>query len=112
MRAMLLQQLKMQLRDPDVMQVEQCATTCRVAPSFTRVGHIELFARRVRKEGSGDNERRQLEKIVTHALEREFPDETMPEAMSERALLLMQLVADGLSSLVANWLRVGFCQGE
>jgi uncharacterized protein YdiU (UPF0061 family) len=110
MRVMLLQQLKQQMRSPDVMQVEQCAMTCRVAPSFLRVGHIELFARRHRRNPEGADEKRQLELIVTHALEREFPDQPMPESMAGRAILLMGLVAEQLSTLVANWLRVGFCQ--
>ena len=58
-------QLREELRNPDVMQRETCAITCRVAPSFLRVvlagasgcgavvdgcaqGHVDLFARRVR----------------------------------------------------------------
>ena len=32
--------------DPDVMIEESCAITCRVAPSFSRVGHVDLFARK------------------------------------------------------------------
>ena len=34
--------------EPDVMIDNQAAITTRVAPSFLRVGQIELFARRVR----------------------------------------------------------------
>ncbi|KAL3823432.1 hypothetical protein ACHAXA_010192 [Cyclostephanos tholiformis] len=33
--------------DPDVLVEERCAITTRVSPSFVRVGHLDLFARRV-----------------------------------------------------------------
>jgi hypothetical protein len=36
-----------------VMVMEPAAITCRVASSFIRVGHIDLFARRVRGEVPG-----------------------------------------------------------
>merc|ERR1712125_14634 len=32
------------------MQTEPCAITCRVAPSFLRIGHFELFGRRVARD--------------------------------------------------------------
>ncbi len=31
---------------PDVLVREKCAILCRAAPSFLRVGHVELYARR------------------------------------------------------------------
>lgn len=34
-------------KDPDVMIEEKCAITTRVAPSFLRIGHVDLFSRRV-----------------------------------------------------------------
>lgn len=36
-------------RDPEVMIEEDVAITTRVAPSFLRVGQVELFGRRARK---------------------------------------------------------------
>jgi hypothetical protein len=33
--------------DPDVLVEERCAITTRVSPSFVRIGHLDLFARRV-----------------------------------------------------------------
>lgn len=33
--------------DPDVMREEKCAITTRVSSSFVRIGHLDLFARRV-----------------------------------------------------------------
>ena len=34
-------------KDPDVMIEEKCAITTRVSPSFLRIGHVDIFARRV-----------------------------------------------------------------
>eukprot|EP00927_Polykrikos_kofoidii_P030855 TRINITY_DN26547_c0_g1_i2.p1 TRINITY_DN26547_c0_g1~~TRINITY_DN26547_c0_g1_i2.p1 ORF type:complete len:609 (+),score=111.53 TRINITY_DN26547_c0_g1_i2:88-1914(+) len=57
--------------DPDIQQKEPCAITCRVAPSFLRIGHLELFGRRARKSSAS---LRQLELIVKHAIDREYPE--------------------------------------
>merc|ERR1719160_1260645 len=51
-----LRQLQAGSQQPDLMQREPCATVCRVAPSFLRVGHVELFSRRARKKARGSNE--------------------------------------------------------
>lgn len=45
---MLIQQVKDQSgggQNPDIMIKEPCAITCRIAPSFLRVGQMELFGR-------------------------------------------------------------------
>ena len=46
---MLVEQLKAmgQKSDPDVMIEEKCAITTRVSPSFLRIGHVDLFSRRL-----------------------------------------------------------------
>lgn len=47
-RREIIQQLRTtQKADPNMMITENCAITCRVAPSFVRIGHLDLFARRV-----------------------------------------------------------------
>ena len=51
---------------PDTMVVERCAITCRCAPSFMRVGHLELWARRAAR--GVDGSAAQLRAIVEHAL--------------------------------------------
>lgn len=58
------------IREPDIMQAEPCAITCRVAPSFMRVGHIELFARRFNAAPS-EQTKKELEMIIEHAMFRE-----------------------------------------
>jgi uncharacterized protein YdiU (UPF0061 family) len=60
--------------DPDQMVAEPVAITTRVAPSFLRVGQLELFGRRARKQ-EHPQALPQLEQIVLHAIGREYADE-------------------------------------
>lgn len=99
-------------RDPEVMIEESVAITTRVAPSFLRVGQIELFGRRARKHEHA-KALKELEQIVLHLCDREYSDvigKTLP--LKEKILLLALHFRDRLTSLVANWVRVGFCQGN
>ena len=110
---------------PDAMIEEYTANTCRVAPSFVRVGHIELFARRYRKalEGTDEAERRfrrvELRLIMEHLLFREFngPEPTpadQPDApdLQSRILLGLRESSNRIALLTAEWMRVGYCQGN
>ena len=98
--------------NPDMMVSEAVAISTRVAPSFLRVGQLELFARRTR-----NNEHPQamaeLEKIVRHLIDREYPDVIDKQlSLAEQVVLLAQEFRNRLTSLIANWIRVGFCQGN
>ncbi len=99
-------------RNPDVMVAEDVAISTRVAPSFIRVGQVELFARR-----AGKNEHpkamEELEMIVLHLIDREY-SEVIDKSLStaEKVLLLAKEFGTRISSLVANWIRVGYCQGN
>lgn len=98
--------------DPDRMISEPVAISTRVAPSFIRVGQIELFARRARKKEHPDA-MEELEKIVLHLIDREYADvsdNTLSTA--EKVVLLARTFRSRLTSLVANWIRVGYCQGN
>ncbi|MGP4844146.1 protein adenylyltransferase SelO [Marinobacter sp. 1Y8] len=98
--------------DPDVMISEPVAISTRVAPSFIRVGQLELFARRARKQ-EHPQAMEELEKIVLHLIDREYNDvidQTLPTA--EKVVLLAREFRNRLTSLVANWIRVGYCQGN
>ncbi len=100
------------LRDPDRMTSEPVAITTRVAPSFIRVGQLELFARRARKE-EHPQAMEELEQIVLHLIDREYADAIDPAlSTNEKLLLLAHEFRDRLTSLVANWIRVGYCQGN
>jgi len=98
--------------DPDMLVEEAVAISTRVAPSFIRVGQIELFARRARK-----NEHPQaldeLERIVLHLIDREYADVIDSELdTADKVVLLAREFRSRLASLVANWIRVGYCQGN
>jgi uncharacterized protein YdiU (UPF0061 family) len=99
-------------QNPDILISEAVAISTRVAPSFLRVGQLELFSRRARK-----NEHPQalaeLEMIVLHLIEREYSD-VIDNKLStiEKVVLLAREFRSRLTSLIANWVRVGYCQGN
>lgn len=98
--------------DPDIMISEPVAITTRVAPSFLRVGQIELFARRARQD-SHPMAMSELDQIVQHLIDREYSEEIdqyLPWA--EKLVALATAFRDRLTSLIAEWLRVGYCQGN
>ena len=98
--------------DPDILVDNPVAITTRVAPSFLRVGQLELFARRVRRQAHPEalNE---LRMIVAHLIERNYRQEIDAAlAFSEQLLQLAYLFRSRLIGLVANWMRVGYCQGN
>ncbi len=98
--------------DPDRMVSEAVAISTRVAPSFIRVGQLELFLRRVRDQ-SHPEAMDELRMIVSHVIRREYS-----EVIDDRLEFEDQLIAfarefrDRLTSLVADWVRVGYCQGN
>ncbi len=99
-------------RDPEVMIEENVAITTRVAPSFLRVGQIELFGRRARKN-EHPKAMEELEKIVLHVIDREYNGVIDPGSpLAEKILLLAIEFRKRLTSLVADWIRVGYCQGN
>lgn len=99
-------------RDPDMMVSEPVAISTRVAPSFLRVGQLELFGRRARKN-EHPNALQELEKIVLHLIDREYADDIdRTLSTAEKVVLLARAFRGRLTSLVANWIRVGYCQGN
>ncbi|QOP40285.1 protein adenylyltransferase SelO [Sulfurimonas marina] len=99
-------------RDPEVMIEEDVAITTRVAPSFLRVGQVELFGRRARKK-EHTRAMEELEQIVLHVIEREYKDEieeSLP--LEQKVVLLAKAFQNRLTSLVADWIRIGYCQGN
>ena len=99
-------------RDPEVMIEEAVAITTRVAPSFLRVGQLELFGRRARKN-EHPKAMQELEMIVLHLIDREYGDVVDANlTLHEKVVLLAREFRDRLTSLVANWIRVGYCQGN
>lgn len=95
---------------PNTLVNERCAITCRVAPSFIRVGHIELYGRRAAKGEPGAKD--ELTALLQHVMRREFPaiDSTLP--LREQLLEMMREFVRRQSALVVSWLRVGYVQGN
>lgn len=139
-----------QSEDPDTYISEPVAISTRVAPSFLRVGQLELFGRRARKR-EHPNALKELEEIVLHAIRREYScpvssssenadyagdcipllslvasssDEDTAQTSSSSSstssvaqkrqvyLTFAEKVQDRLTSLIANWIRVGYVQGN
>ncbi|MCT7465072.1 protein adenylyltransferase SelO family protein [Aliarcobacter cryaerophilus] len=99
-------------KDPEVMIEEDVAITTRVASSFLRVGQIELFGRRARKN-EHKNALKELEMIVLHLIHREYSEVINQDlSLEEKIILLANEFQNRLTSLVANWIRVGYCQGN
>lgn len=96
--------------------VEPCAITCRAATSFLRVGHFELFGRRAANTPKGSGPAKDaaqcLEMLVDHALQREVGADPEGRTVSERVWVLFRHAIDRVAETTAQWLRVGFCQGN
>ena len=98
--------------DPDILVDNPVAISTRVAPSFLRVGQLELFARRVRREAH-PGALNELRMIVAHLIERNYrPEIDAALAFSEQVVELARLFRGRLTALVASWIRVGYCQGN
>jgi uncharacterized protein YdiU (UPF0061 family) len=99
-------------QNPDILVAEAVAISTRVASSFIRVGQLELFGRRARKN-EHTKAMEELEKIVLHLIDREYfelIDRKLTTA--EKVICLASEFLGRLTSLVANWIRVGYCQGN
>ncbi len=98
--------------DPDVMVDNAAAITTRVAPSFLRVGQLELFARRARSEAH-PQALKELELITAHLIDRNYREAIDPALpFAEQVVELARQFRQRLTHLVAEWMRVGYCQGN
>ena len=99
-------------QDPEVMVPNLVAISTRVAPSFIRVGQLELFGRRARSI-EHPTALKELQVLTAHLIEREYKndiDTTQP--FESQLVALAAAFQDRLTSLVAHWIRVGYCQGN
>ncbi len=98
--------------DPDMMVSDPVAISTRVAPSFLRVGQLELFGRRARNnEHPGATE--ELELIALHLIDREYKNDISDgHSTAEKLVMLAAEFRKRLTSLIAHWIRVGYCQGN
>jgi uncharacterized protein YdiU (UPF0061 family) len=126
-RKQIIQQLSRQKRDPDIIIQEPNAITCRVAPSFARIGHVDLFARRVsatsgtkyktNKALHASREHQELVQLIWHVAYREFYQEAYVPFRDTQDLekcidVILKLSAERIADMIAGWMRVGFAQGN
>ena len=115
-REAIVGRVRAQKRDPDTMIQEPNAITTRVAPSFLRVGHLDLFSRRASKPDASPLQKQELEMLVRHCYFREFSEEndswSSTAPIEDVARAVLEKSAAGIAFCVAEWLRVGFCQGN
>ncbi len=99
-------------KDPEVIIEEDVAITTRVASSFIRVGQLELFGRRARKN-EHENALKELEMIVLHLIDREYSEVINQDLdLEDKIIILANEFQNRLTSMVANWIKVGYCQGN
>jgi hypothetical protein len=129
-RQRIIRQVRRQYKsDPNVMVSESAAITCRVCRSFTRIGHIDLFARRAEKASmtaasdalpesgyyTDSPQWKELEQLIWHACYREFRESAYdPYKASDQigaaATVMLQQSAQRLAAMAGHWIRVGFAQ--
>lgn len=98
--------------DPDILVDDPVAISTRVASSFLRVGQLELFARRARNNAH-PKALEELSMIVSHLIEREYKsDINQSLGFADQLVELAKLFRQRLTILVANWQRIGYCQGN
>ncbi|MEE3371764.1 MAG: YdiU family protein [Planctomycetota bacterium] len=82
-------------------KVEPGAVVCRVAPSFTRFGHFQIFASR--------NETELLQQLVDYTLRTDFPHLGKPSR--EAYIAWFDEVCRTTATMIVHWMRVGFVHG-
>jgi len=98
--------------NPDMSVSNPVAISTRVAPSFLRVGQLELFGRRARFN-SHPEALKELEMIVLHLIDREYPNDITHELpLAEKIVQLAAAFRERLTTLISHWMRVGYCQGN
>ena len=80
---------------------EPGAVVCRVAPSFTRFGHFEIFAAR--------RETDVLRQLIDYTVRVDFPH--LGEPSPETYAVLFDEVCRTTAEMVVHWMRVGFVHG-
>ena len=83
------------------------AVGCRTATSFLRLGQFELF------HHNGETDL--LAELAEHALSREFGHllvQHPEESKAQQMVRMFDEICERHAHLVAEWLRVGYCQGN
>lgn len=92
----------------NVIEQNPVAIVCRIAPSFIRVGHLELFGIRAKEDNSRLIE---LELLFKHMVFREYP-QFLNMTLEDAVLAVADEFAIKLSILISDWMRVGYVQSN
>ncbi len=86
-------------------KAEPGAVVCRVAPSFTRFGHFEIFAAR--------RETEVLRQLMDYTVRVDFPHllSNRSKPSSETYAQLFDEVCRTTAEMIVHWMRVGFVHG-
>lgn len=80
---------------------EPGAVVCRVAPSFTRFGHFQIFSSR--------GEIELLRRLANYTILTDFPHLGNPS--TEAYIALFKEVCEKTADMIIHWMRVGFVHG-
>jgi uncharacterized protein YdiU (UPF0061 family) len=82
-------------------KMEPGAVVCRVAPSFTRFGHFQIFAAR--------GELDLLRRLMEYTVKVDFPE--LGDPSRETYLQWFDTVCRRTMEMIVHWMRVGFVHG-
>lgn len=83
-------------------QMERCAVVLRLAPTWFRIGSLEILAR--------SGEMNELRTLVNYLLANHFKCEENG-GFDEKVLAMFSTVVEKTAALVAHWMSVGFTHG-
>jgi serine/tyrosine/threonine adenylyltransferase len=83
-------------------EMEPGAIVCRVAPTFLRFGHYEIFASRGEKD--------LLNRLIDFTIDNYFPELTKLDGQA-RIIAWYTQICERTAKLIAEWMRVGFVHG-
>ena len=95
-----------------IMHVDSATIICRVARSFYRVGHFELFSRRTRQLSNTD-ELLKLYNFTMHVIKRDYPEIYDTDlGANEQILVFLSRASVNLAYLVSKWMGIGYVQSN
>lgn len=95
------------------MHSNHATVICRVARSFYRIGHFELFSRRTRNTSANKDKLVALYNFTIHVIKRDYPeiyDRNL--SIDEQILIFLNGVSLNLAFLTAKWMGVGYVQSN
>eukprot|EP00924_Labyrinthula_sp_SR-Ha-C_P005237 maker-scaffold_1-snap-gene-25.0-mRNA-1 protein AED:0.22 eAED:0.22 QI:1/1/1/1/1/1/2/109/632 len=94
---------------PNEMRYEKLAIASRATKSFVRIGHLELYARRMRTTNGKEAE---VAKTELNGLIDYYRSVHGLDKHENKYFELVKHVGENVSDLVMHWLRVGYVQGN